>query len=276
MQNEDRFHLCFGPYAPPAVKVSDELTCEIRGLVRVVAWSAGRIAWPCCKTTRLSLIVCADLAQALRRESNQAVAYWWGVDINTVMRWRRALFIQYKTEGYLNLKRAWVPETLSPEMRALGRGCIAHPDVIERMIKTRRARGPRNHKPWTADEEAVLGTAIDREIASRLGRSASQVKLHRQALKIPAFEQRNVPYFQTHPDIVTLDPVQLRQRRLALGLTQKQLGPRAEMSNVVCSQLETGLRRRVYRITLLRLATALSCEPDDLLSPAPKPELGNA
>lgn len=41
-------------------------------------------------------------------------------------------------------------------------------------------------KPWTPEEEAILGTALDREIARRLGRTIPAVRMRRKALGIPA------------------------------------------------------------------------------------------
>jgi len=59
------------------------------------------IPWPIAKNRRgrHSLIVYKDLAKAVRRESNQAVAHWWGVDPQTLTKWRRALGVERATEG---------------------------------------------------------------------------------------------------------------------------------------------------------------------------------
>lgn len=43
---------------------------------------------------------------------------------------------------------------------------------------------------WTPDEEALLGTAPDAEIAQRIGRSKQAVQGRRWLLKIPAWPQR--------------------------------------------------------------------------------------
>jgi hypothetical protein len=49
------------------------------GAVEVVGFTTGPIPWPLAGTKRRpALIVDANLARAVRRESEQAVAQWWG------------------------------------------------------------------------------------------------------------------------------------------------------------------------------------------------------
>src|SRR5688572_5336222 len=90
-----RFQLLFGPYRCPRVVKGAPLFCEIRGWVKVQGFSDGPIVWPRASFTgyrgRGPLIVCGDLSLAIRRESHQAVAHWWGVSTTVVSRWRRAL-----------------------------------------------------------------------------------------------------------------------------------------------------------------------------------------
>jgi transcriptional regulator with XRE-family HTH domain len=50
----------------------------------------------------------------------------------------------------------------------------------------------------------------------------------------------------------------LRQHRLAAGLTQEELAQRSGLSRRGISDIERGLKRRPYRNTVARLATALS------------------
>ena len=83
MDDTDRYKLLFGPYRAPRCRVGRFLNCAIRGRVKVYAISDGRIPWPLTRRAdgggRAMLIVCGDLARAVRQESNQAVAYWWSV-----------------------------------------------------------------------------------------------------------------------------------------------------------------------------------------------------
>jgi hypothetical protein len=51
-------------------------------------------------------------------------------------------------------------------------------------------RHNRKRRPWTPEEDALLGTAPDTELAARLGRHISTVCIRRQELSIPN------PYWQ--------------------------------------------------------------------------------
>ena len=104
--------LIAGPYAPPRVPPSGHLRCAVQGPVPVDGWTDAPIPWPYRAQPggKRSLIVCDDLARALRTESAQAVAHWWGVSRWSVGRWRRALGVGW-----------WTPGTLA-RWRALARG----------------------------------------------------------------------------------------------------------------------------------------------------------
>lgn len=67
--------------------------CERREMwLIIVGTHDARIPWPVGKDERSkSLVLFGDLAKAIRQETAQAVAYWWGVKSETVWRWRRAL-----------------------------------------------------------------------------------------------------------------------------------------------------------------------------------------
>src|SRR3954464_7493417 len=92
MHDRDRLKLLHGPYHPPKCRVGRFLRCVIRGKLRVRALSPGPIPWPqAFIQSNRAFIVTGDLVRALRCESAQAVAHWWGVGIGTVSRWRRAL-----------------------------------------------------------------------------------------------------------------------------------------------------------------------------------------
>ena len=66
--------------------------------------------------------------------------------------------------------------------------------VQARRLKLGLRHGPaRNKRPWTQEEDALLGTASDTEIAARLGRHVAVVCIRRQKLGIPNlyWEQRS-------------------------------------------------------------------------------------
>ena len=87
MSDADRFKLLFGPYATPVFNYGDDGWCELRGEVILCGLTAARVPWPVGKKKEGSrarfIVVCGGLADAVRRESAQAVAYWWGVTNQT-------------------------------------------------------------------------------------------------------------------------------------------------------------------------------------------------
>lgn len=222
MRDRNRLKLLFGPYRPPRCRVGGRLTCAIRGKVKVVGMSDAPIQWPQTKrrdgSGRPYLIVAGDLVKAIRRESEIAVAYWWGVSPLTVWTWRKALGVPVTTEGTSRLRSAWSPWSVqsnlanrrrakayrSPErsakIAAARRGKPRPPHVVailrrcnqERVFSPvyraklsaankRRGAWPPAAKgpPWTSEEEAMLGTMPDGELAKKIGRTESAVKQRR-------------------------------------------------------------------------------------------------
>jgi hypothetical protein len=52
------------------------------------------------------------LADAVPRESAQAIQDWWGVGSDTVWKWRKALGVEPITEGTSSLHSRWSPEII--------------------------------------------------------------------------------------------------------------------------------------------------------------------
>ena len=95
-----RYQLHFGPYRTPRCKVGSVVKDEIRGRVKIIGLSDTRIPWPLAMNwTHRSLVVYRGLARALRLETLQAVAYWWGVSGEQIRILRRALGIPIFTAG---------------------------------------------------------------------------------------------------------------------------------------------------------------------------------
>jgi hypothetical protein len=100
-----RYQLLFGPYRTPRFKFGATVEDEIRGKVTIVGLTDARIPWPLgLKGKARGYIVYGALAQAVRRESAQAVMYWWGVSRPWVRACRRALGVGPQNEGTLQLR----------------------------------------------------------------------------------------------------------------------------------------------------------------------------
>jgi hypothetical protein len=116
-------------------------------------WTTAPMAWPLCyhADTRAfgkGILLEDELARAVRHESSVAIMHWWGVCSSTVVKWRRALGVERKTEG----------------MRRL---------VRENMLNTLNSRRSRKDKVrlWEPEELAMLGVLPDEEIAAQTGRT---------------------------------------------------------------------------------------------------------
>lgn len=280
-----RFHLLHGPYLPPKTRRGRRLFCEVRGTVEVGGYSDGPVPWPRVKKGGVhSLILCGDLVRAVRHESAQAVAHHFAVSKSTVRKWRRALDVPEHNEGTRRLggriavardddrlarARAAAQQSASVELRAAPRrGKPPHPNLLaasakadhhppgwrEKMSATFRARGnwlQPHTRPWTAADDALLGTARDAEVARRQGRTTRAVYLRRFKLGVPGF----------------LEPVNgklLRSLRRGAGLTQAAMAARARVGLLTVRDAESGQRKRVARDALERLAAALAVEPRSL------------
>src|SRR5262245_35251072 len=89
MTESDRFKLLRGPYKTPRFRYGQSVFCEHRGYVAIAGLRDLPIPWPTCRVGKRSraLILFADLARAVRRESAQAVALAWGVGLFSVWLW---------------------------------------------------------------------------------------------------------------------------------------------------------------------------------------------
>jgi hypothetical protein len=124
MRDADRFKL-LGSYRTPRVRLGTVLSDEVRDDdVIVVGYSDGRIPWPVGRRRgfrgRGGLVVYGRLADAVRTEAGIAVAYWFGVNKNTVSAWRRALGVERTTAGTRRLRRAYGAEEWFARVRAKG------------------------------------------------------------------------------------------------------------------------------------------------------------
>src|SRR5262249_57498405 len=91
----------FGPSRPPPLRRGDRATCLYGDAeVVVTSWTDAPLSWPRCRLAGRrgkasgggsGLLVCEELARTVRRESAEAIMYWWGVGHGAVARWRKAL-----------------------------------------------------------------------------------------------------------------------------------------------------------------------------------------
>jgi len=248
MQDEQRFNLLFGPYHPPKTRRGKFLFCEMRGTVKVGDYSDGPIPWPVKWGTRNSLILCGDLVRAVQVESAQGVAHHWGVRASTVTRYRKALQVERDTTGTRQLYRGNFQERLLPQANRLGavfarrprirvkifrrlvnqplhakvravfRALIQHPNsrkLQRRLFQTIRQHGwPRLEvTDWAPEEDKLLGTKPDLEIARLLGRSHANVMARRQGKDIPYREPQLKPWKPRHIDLLgTANDEQIARR----------------------------------------------------------------
>ena len=97
MIESERVKLLYGPYRMPRCKVGRWLRCLMRGPIKVCGISPAPIQWPFTRRGKrgtVSLILCGDLARAVRKESEIAVAHWFGITGQTVWKWRVALGVE--------------------------------------------------------------------------------------------------------------------------------------------------------------------------------------
>ncbi len=227
MEDAERFRL-LGKYRTPGFRVGRRVLCQVRGEMVITGMTDAPIPWPLGLhgAGRHSLVVYKDLVKAVRRESEQAICYWWGVRPATVRKWRRALGVGFATEGTSRLFREYISET-GDAMRALGvlkardperRRKIAEArrgkprpahvgeavrsahlgvphteEARRRMSETHRRRGTLvpGTVPWTPEDDELVRTLPAEEAARRTGRSLIAVYMRRHRLGVPDGRRRD-------------------------------------------------------------------------------------
>lgn len=113
-----------GPYRPPACQIGDLIDDEIAGRVEIMGWTDAPLSWPRIRRKGpAGPVFTAELARAVRTETAQAVAYWWGVHRDQVRKWRHALGVDRVTPGTRQVLRAaragMDPATVARNLAAL-------------------------------------------------------------------------------------------------------------------------------------------------------------
>jgi hypothetical protein len=183
MRDADRFRL-LGTYRTPRVRVGSVLSCESRDCdVIVVGYADGRIPWPLGRrrgSGARGLILFGDLARAVRRESNQAVCHWWGVEEQTVTKWRKALAVKLTNAGTLRLRKDYTREDWFIAARKKGQAKACGP---ERRRKLSEALKGRPRPPHV--RVAMLRAAKGRKVSAETRRKLAAAMRERARLFVP-------------------------------------------------------------------------------------------
>jgi hypothetical protein len=145
MDDAERFRL-IGTYRTPRFRIGRRVRCQVRGEVVITGMTDAPIPWPVGKggRGRHSLVVYKGLAKAIRLDSNQAVVHWWGVDVQTVSKWRRLVGVRRATEGTSRLHREFDKEPWAVRARAKAH---AKARDLERRRKIAEARRRKPRPP---------------------------------------------------------------------------------------------------------------------------------
>lgn len=193
MREADRFKL-LGTYRTPRVRIGAVLSCEARDCdVVVVGFTDGKIRWPLARRRvgpyKVSPVLFGDLARAVRRESNQAVAHWFGIHPRAVSRLRKALDVGHMNAGTARLRVEYSKEDWFREARRhlWRRGWTAGREralAALRVGKAKKAGRPEGLE-WSKKEDRLVRTLPPAEAAQRIGRTLTAVYDRRSLLKVP-------------------------------------------------------------------------------------------
>lgn len=177
MNDKQRFQLHFGPYETPRFNYGDVVWDQARGCeVRIIRLSGGPIPWPVGKPLtgnggRPSLILYDNLIRAVKKESNQAVAHWWGTSGYSVSKWRKVFGLQPTTEGTSRLRSAHALEPPISRGRAKAHAMSRNPvkDAKRRAkIATAKKGKKRPRHVMEAVRKANLGRPLPKEVRRKM------------------------------------------------------------------------------------------------------------
>jgi hypothetical protein len=184
--------------------------------------------------------LCGDLIRAVRREAKLTVAYHWGVSTITVYKWRKFLGVSEWNEGSSRLlgfthksenaargsSNALVMAA-NPKRRGLEFRRLMREITFERLKKVGSVDA-RRRRPWTPEQDQLLGVLTDDEAAARTGRTRNAVLSRRRRLrkKCPTcswthWTPAQVKLLGTMPDRELAR--RLRRTVLSVGLRRRKL-----------------------------------------------------
>jgi hypothetical protein len=140
----------------------------VRGEVVICGLSEAPIPWPVCKVGKWRVpVVYKGLARDLRRESEQAIAHWWGVGLWSVWQWRKALGVGAITEGTSRLRRDHFAEPWADQARAKAVAKAGDPERRAKIAEAKRGK-PRPPHVGEALAAAHRGTKHTEETRRKM------------------------------------------------------------------------------------------------------------
>ncbi len=200
----DGCRLLHGPYHAPPLRVGDREACLVRDcLCAVTGYSAGRIPWPMGVAvggrSAPGFIVNEELARAVRSEAAKALRWWFGVGVKVVWKWRKALGVTKTNNPGTNalVRKASEKGASKTRGRPLSEGQVEKRRRTALELGLGRYLRPDYHgylgQRWTEDELALLGALPDEDVAARVGRSVTAVRVKRNKLKLATAQDRRRP-----------------------------------------------------------------------------------
>lgn len=183
-----------GSYPTPHVARGRRVWCEYRSKwCRVTSYTDAPIPWPRVQPEGQrggsGLWVNGTLARAIRTESALALKYWFGVMQTCTRGWRTWAGVagQVGTPGsraeHRQKSQAGAELTRGAELSE--RACEVRAANAKRLDLIRFPLAKRWPAGWTPEQDAQLGTAPDKVLAKRLGKSRDAVRSRRNKIGIP-------------------------------------------------------------------------------------------
>jgi hypothetical protein len=158
-------------YRTPTFRYGQVVGCARFGDVRIVKLSAGPIPWPIGQrvdrpATKPTMILYADLARAVRRESSLTVQRTFGVGPTSVWQRRKALGVPANNEGTMARRRDLGQTEWFREFRAKGQLKMRDPVRREKIAASKRGK-PRPQHVHDAVRAANVGRPQSEETRAK-------------------------------------------------------------------------------------------------------------
>ena len=169
--------LLHGPYECGPHKTGAPVLCAVHGL-QVVGGFWGPRSWPRARVKgRPQLIVCDGLLLALKTETREAVSFHWGVHVQTVANWRRALGLTHVlTEAVVRFRSRVMQENRAAHPETFLFPGIAHLQALSNEARRNLGLATAGERRWSQEDLALLQHGEVRQLALRLGRTPHSVR----------------------------------------------------------------------------------------------------